>query len=688
MTDIVRRWLLELKLAERRQKDWVGQAKKIYARYRSEKAKKNSFNILWANTEVLRPAIYNSIPKPDVRRRFKDADPIGKGVSEMLSRAIEYSLDTYDFDAILKLTALDMLLVGRGLDRVRYLPTIATVENGTETPDETLEYEQVMCDHVQWDDFRHGPGKTWDKVPWVAYRHRLTRKEAVDKFGKELGSKLKLDTPADPEINNMSDAATAELFKTAEVWEIWDKDAKEVVFVAESVLDQPLKKVPDPLGLQGFFPSPKPVYAIEDTSSLIPLPLYEQYREQAEELDRVSTRINKVVDAIRVRGIYDATLHELATIMDATDNDLIPAENVTALLERGGLEKAIWFLPIQQLAAVLKELYIQREATKQVIYELTGISDIVRGSTDPRETKGAQEIKAQWGTQRLQRMQREFQRYARDLIRIKTEIIAEKFQPETLAQMTSIKFPSLQEKQQAQMQLQQGQMEIQRGLRQPGPPPPELQEVLSKPAFEEVIQLMRSDALRSFRIDIETDSTIAASMEGEMSGLTEVLTGIMQFADGVMPAIQSGMFPVEAAKEIIMTICRRSRMGNAVEDALEKIQAPQGDPAAKAEEAKVQAEQQKQEADMQAAQMKAQFEQQLEQQRMQAEQQREQARLQMEERLAMLEMQQEARLEQLRAQAQAQTDLLIARIDAMTKVQVAEINAEHQEKNEKAMDSD
>lgn len=674
MTDkLVRRWLLELKMAERRQKDWAAQTKKILDRYRSARTKKNSFNILWANTEVLRPAIYNSVPKPDVRRRFKDADAVGKAVSELLSRSLEYSLDAYDFDSVLKLTALDMLLVGRGVDRARYVPTIKTIDNGTEAPDESLEYEQVVCDHVQWDDFRHGPGKTWEQVTWVAYRHRLTRKEALEKFG-DIAKALKLDNTEHDDVNNAADMA--EMFKTAEVWEIWDKDERQVLFIAESVPDQPLKTVKDPLGLTGFFPGPKPVYAVEDATSLIPLPLYEQYREQAEELDRISSRINKVVDAIRVRGIYDSTLTELARIMDAPENDLIPAENVTTLLERGGLEKAIWFLPIQQLAMVLKELYVQREATKQVIYELTGISDIVRGSTDPRETKGAQEIKAQWGTQRLQRMQREFQRYARDLIRIKAEIIAEKFQPETLMQMTSLAFPSAQQKQQAQAALQQGQMEIQQGARQPGPPPPELQAILSRPSLDEVMGLMRSDALRSFRIDIETDSTIAASMEGEMTGLTEVLTGIMQFADGVMPAIQSGMFPVDAAKEIIMTICRRSRMGNAVEDALEKIQAPkeQDDPKAKAEEARAQAEQQK-----------AEFAQQLEQQRMQAEMAQEQARLQMEERLAMQRMEQEAALEQVRAEAQARTDLLIARIDAMTKVQVAEINAEN---HEETLDTD
>lgn len=629
------KWQTELKLSQKRHKDWISQAKKILDRYRSTKIKKNSFNILWANTEILRPAVYNSLPKPDVRRRFKDEDPIGKLVSEILGRALEYSVEAYDFDSVLKFSALDMLLTGRGISRARYIPTITTMQGttmpGTTEPEENLEYEQVVFDHVQWDDFLHGPGKTWNEVMWIAYRHRMSRKECIDKFG-EAGKSVKLDACEE-------EAGDSDDFKTAEVWEIWDKDEKEVLFLAEREI---LKRVPDPLELKDFFPSPRPVYAIEDSASLIPLPLYEQYREQAEELDKISSRINKIIGSISVKGIYDPTLGEIARLMDSVEADLIPAENVLAMLDRGGLEKAIWFMPIQQFALALRELYTQREAIKQILYELTGISDIVRGASDPRETRGAQEIKSQWGTQRLQRMQREFQRYVRDIVRIKADIIACKFQPETLLKMTSVKVQTQAEKQQAQMMLQQGQMEIQQGMRPPGPPPPELMEALSKPSLEEVVSLFRNDADMMFKIDIETDSTVAASIESDMSGLTEVLTGIAQFAGGIMPVIQSGMFPVEAAKEIITTIGRRSRMGSAVEDALGKIREPQP-------------------------------QQQPQPQPQNDNKEVEQARLQMDERIASARLQQELELERMRADSKAQTDLMVAKIEAETKIRIEEM---------------
>ena len=136
---IVRRWVLELKLAEKREKDWHKKSVKVLDRYKQKDAKKHSFNILWSNTETLRPAVYNSLPKPDVRRRFKDDDPLGKAVSDVLGRALEFGLDTTDFNHEIEATVGDMLLPGRGIARVRYVPTLAQVGVTAETHEEGAE---------------------------------------------------------------------------------------------------------------------------------------------------------------------------------------------------------------------------------------------------------------------------------------------------------------------------------------------------------------------------------------------------------------------------------------------------------------------------------------------------------------------------------------------------------------------
>jgi hypothetical protein len=454
---VVKRWNLELRLAAKTEKDWREEAEKILKVYRAEEKVKSSFNVLWSNTETLQGALYNSMPKPDVRRRFRDADPVGKYVADVLCRSAEYSMDVYDFDGLLKQTVLDILLPGRGVDRVRYKPTTEPINEPKEgeEPDERITGEKVECEHVQWDDFRHGPGKTWQEVPWVAFRHRPDRKELTKQFGR-LGETVPMDSADDEDIQK-ADGAVADTFKTLEVWEIWDKDTGEVIFIAPSYPESPLKTVKDPLGLDDFFPCPRPIYAIADSSSLIPVALYSQYKEQAEELNRISARINGLIKRLQAKGLYDSTLAEMSRLSEASDGALLAAQNVAALAERGGLDKFIWMYPIETIANVVKILMEQREACKAVIYEIAGIGDIMRAASDPQETFGAQKLKSQWGSQRLQRLQREFQRYVRDLIRIKCQVIGNKFQLETIREMTGIKLLTNAEKQQVQMQAQRFQ---------------------------------------------------------------------------------------------------------------------------------------------------------------------------------------------------------------------------------------
>ena len=690
---IVRRWILELNLADKREKDWRGKADKIWSRYRQNDVKKHSFNILWANTETLRPAVYNSLPQPDVRRRFKDADPLGKAVSETLKRSLEYGLDTSDFDASIKATVLDLLLPGRGVARVRYVPSFIQVgvtqathdeenethaegEEALEGDAEELDWEQAPIEHVQWDDFRISTGKEWSEVTWIGFRHRLTRDELVEQFG-EIGEQVNLDAAEDEDVQAEKDEKVANAFKTAEVWEIWCKEDREVLFICKGHKESPLQILDDPLNLQGFWPIPRPLYAIEDSSSLVPVPMYELYKEQAEELDRVSARINKLVEGLKLRGIYDATLSELSEVMRGQDNELVPAANVTALLERGGLEKAIWFMPIQTAALVLKELYVQREQTKAVIYELTGISDILRGSTNANETATAQQIKNQWGSNRLKRLQSEVSRFIRDLMRIQGEIIAEKFQPETFQGMTGLKYPSAQEKEQAMMQYQQQAAVAQQQGQQP-PPPPDL-----PPSWDEIIAIMRDDAQRTFKVDIETDSTVAASIETDMKAMQEVLGGITQLVQGLGPAVQMGAIPVDALKEIVLTVARRAKLGNAVEDALDGIKQPPPQAQDNGEQAKMQAEQQKAQADMQMKQAEMQQSAQLEQMKMQAQQQAEAQKAQMTMQVEQMKAEQQASIEMQRlefdkfkAQLEAETKVLVAQISAEAGAKQAQISAE------------
>lgn len=712
---IARRWILELKLADKRESKWRKRANDIYEAYTPEQPALHSFNVLWTNTETLRQAVYNSLPQPDARRRYQDDDPLGKQVGEVLTRALEFCQDTYDFNAVLQDDTLAVLLAGRAVSRVRYLPKIRTVEGGApmaegaeegETSEgeayEEIEWEQVICERVQYDDFRIlGAAKTWETVSGIAFRHRMTREDMREKFGDQIGNAIPLDSADDEDIKR-SAKECEDLFKTAEIWEIWNKDDKEVIWICKGH-SVPCKIQDDPLRLSGFFPIPRPWYAIQNDKSLVPAALYTQYEQQAKELNKLTARISKIIDALKVRGVYDATLTELSELMKGSDNDLIPAQNATALLDRGGLDKAIWMMPIDVAATVLKELYAQRDATKQIIYEVTGISDIMRSASDPNETFGAQKIKTQWGTQRLQRMQKEAQRYIRDLVRLKAEIIAEKFQPETLEKMTLVKMPHQAELDAKKMQVdQQYKMAVQQAQMANQPPPPQPQLPPDPITWEAVVEAMRNDATRTYHIDIETDSTLSATQDTDMAGLREVLTAVSQVMQAFAPAVERGAMPVEAVKEIMLAVVRRAKLGSAVEDSLEKIQAPK--PPADPNAAKAQIEQQKMQAaaqmeqmkaqmadqqhqrqlaaDMQAAQQQAQLQAQLQAHEQQVQAQQNEHQNQLEAARAQQQAQMDAQLEQQRlaseermAAMQGQLQMLIAQMNNAAKVEVAEIAA-------------
>ena len=702
-----RQWKKELQLADKREKTWRDEAEKVVKRYRAEEKKRNRVNVLWSNTETLRPAIYNSRPSPDVRRRFRDADPLGKAVSEVLERSLMVMIDYECTDQIFKNDTLDGLLVGRGVSRIRYIPSLRQVGEGPKQPgdgprqsgdgddeqigvqsgeeQEEVEYEQVLPEHVDWRDFRHGYGRVWDEVPWVAFRHKLSRPDAEKKFVKTDLSPVKFAVPESDDKKNPNDQPS-ETSKVAEFWEIWDKIGERVFFTQEECeyLLYP-EDNPDgdpPIDFSGFFPVPEPLRIIENTGSTLPVIPFSLYQNQADELDRISARIDKIVAGMKLRALYDGKLEaDLKSMMEGDDNELIPVQNPQAY--DGGLDKALAWWPVEKAAQLLESLYEARDRQKAIIDEITGISDIIRGATDPDETAKAQELKQTNASVRLQRMQKEVQRYAKDLIRLASDAMCAKFAPQTFAEMTELQFPTQQQKQLAQMQAQP----------LPGQPPAPPNPMLQMPTWDDILGLMRSNGLRKFKIDVETDSTVAATLDSDMRGLTEVMVGIGAMLKDMAPLVQSGALPIDAAKELIMAVVRRARMGMAVEDAFEKLKAPNppGPPEA------VQVAQIKAQTDKENIQAKAQTDIAKSQAEQQAQAQSRQAELQMEAQKgqldAQIELQKDAQGKQHElALKQAEGDIrirelamqlenerLIADANNQTKIQVAEIAAAAQQ---------
>ena len=594
-------WISQIRAAQRREENWRKEAQTALQRYVLESQQGQydgggRFNILWSNTETLRNAVYNVPPAPDVRQRWDTKDPAALAAAETLDRALTYTIERSGFDIVARRAVLDYLLPGRSVVRLRYDPVIAPAfdEMGQPMLDETgaaleqLNDETVQFENIAYTDFVHSEARAWEKVEWIAFRHFFTRDDAKKLFPPDAYNLLsftsRLGETDDTALGENNNQSSDEAADRALVWEIWDKPQGRVVWVAEGVRENGgvLYETDPPLDLEGFFPTPRPMYAVEQPDRLVPMPFYSQYKEQAQELDRVTSRIKAMVGVVKYRGIYDAAMGgDIARIVDeGEDGSFIPSDNAVLWREVGGLGNALWTMPLADAIAALEKLYQSREQTKQVIYEITGISDVLRGSTDARETATAQQIKAQWGSSRVGGMKREVQRYFKDLLEIAAEIIGEHFQVETLKTITGLPYPTEQEKQQAAMQLQQIQaMQEQAQMGdsgQPPPPmPPEMQqaeELLQQPSWDEVKQIISSDGLRSCKVDIETDSTIAPDQRAEMQAFSETMQMVGGLLQQVMPGVQSGVLPPDLAMALLTATIRKTPLANEMTSILQKYE--------------------------------------------------------------------------------------------------------------------
>lgn len=119
---------------------------------------------------------------------------------------------------------------------------------------------------------------------------------------------------------------------------------------------------------------------------------------------------------------------------------------------------------------------------------------------------------------------------------------------------------------------------------------------------------MKDDSLRSYRIDIETDSTVAPDEQRDKEQATEAITALASFAQVVFPLVQEGAMSKDVAGEAMKWLARKFRMGRDLEDFLnvqqQQPQQPQQDPKAQAE---AQAVMQKTQAEIQKMQMELQL---------------------------------------------------------------------------------
>jgi hypothetical protein len=515
---------------------------------------------------------------------------------------------------------------------------------------EEIEYECAPVDYVHWKDFGHSSARTWEEVTQVWRWVYMTREALVERFGEDMGRKIPLDSGPD----NLDGPNKQREGTRAKICELWDRETQKVYWIHKGMA-QFVDERDDPLRLEGFYPCPRPLYATTTSDTLVPVPDFLLYQDQANELDILSDRIDGLVKALRMRGVYDASQPALQRLLTEGDNNaLIPVDKWMAFGEKGGLKGSIDLLPLDTLAQALLQCYTAREQIKAQIYEITGISDIIRGQTAASETATAQQIKGQYAGLRLRSMQEEVALFASELIRLKAQIICQLFQPQTILQYAAAQQMS-----------------------------PDDQQLIPQ-----ALQLLADKPLRNFRIEVASDSLVQIDEQQNKQDRLEFVQAYGGFLEKALPIVaqvpQAAPIVIELMKYGVGAFKQAEPIEGTLDRMLEGItqqqQAQAGAPpppdpemikaqmAQQAEAARVQADtaiaQQKAQFDAQMMQAKLQAEMQMEQMKAQAQAAIEEQRQRFEAALKAEELAQRAELERHKAQLDADTKVLVARISA------------------------
>jgi len=624
------RWREEISMAEKEFEEFHRKGRDTVRRFKDERDAidnaERKYNIFTANVTILQSSLYAKIPKVSVGRRFgQQMDDVARVASMMLQNCIMQDIDEpeCDFDQVMKDAIEDRLVPGMGTAWLR-LETDTEERELEEQSDpltgeviqeaatyEAITRQEVIIEHVFWEDFLYSPCRTWKERRWVGRKVYMDQDALVERFGEDKGKRIALDYNPKTSTENSNEPQN-EILQKAIIYEIWDRQKREVVWLSKG-FPELLDEKPDPLHLEDFEPCPKPLFALTTTSNCIPTNDFVLFQDQYNELDQVNNRISLLVSACKVVGVYDSSSTGIQRMLQqGTENTLVPVDNWAMFAEKGGIKGVVDWLPLDMVIAALERLRQAREDIKGQIYELTGISDIVRGDTKASETLGAQKLKAGFASVQIQKKQDEVARFAQDVLRIKGEIICRHVEPEQMLQMSNMMF------------YMDGQ---------------------NAPLIHQAIQLLKGDHEQfEWRVNVQADSMAMVDYASQKQEKVELINAVATFLQSAATTLKAvppaAPMLFQVLKFAISGFKGSQEMEGVIDQGIDAIMKDLQEQKAKAENTPP-PEVIKAQTDMKTAQQKAQMDQQSKQQELAIKQQ---------------EAQLNAQVRQTEAQMNAQTE--------------------------------
>lgn len=623
-------WDKRIDKAEKFMEKYLEHGKKVYCLYEDDREdvmyRGKKVNFFYANVNTMKESLFNSLPKPDVNRLHRGdfQDDVSRVAACIMSRCLTYEVHCApNFKEAITNAILEVLVPGMGQVWLSF-------SEG-----------EITCDHVFWEDYIQGPARKWSDVPWVGRKQHFTKAEVIEKYGAEALKLLEQDM-----AKSVNDQIKQILQDKFVVYEIWEKKTRKVFHIAKGA-SAPLLELDDPLRLRKFFPCPKPLMANLNTKKFLPVTDYYMAQDQYDTINILYQRINLIVKAIKVAGLYDSGNTAVSQLLAAEENKMIPVDNWAMFAERGGAKGLIDWYPVEVVAQVLVHLQGQVEVEKALLYEITGMSDIMRGASNQYETAKAQQIKAQFAGVRIAAKQRDVGEFVGDILSIMAEMATQLYDDQKIQQIV-------------------------------GDLPPEDAQFAPM-----AMQVLRSDMLVRYKVSVQADSMTEADWQLEKEQRMEVVGAIGQIFSSALPIVEQApqLLPmvVHLVKFAVVGYKAGRELEGWLDGQLDKLLQQQLEAERNPQPEEPSPEDKKAEAEIQKIQMEAETKQreadqkmQLEQQKMAMEQQMMEQKLQFEREMAEIKIMLQQALAQMKlqeAQVQGQVKREQASMDMAMKAE-------------------
>lgn len=551
----------------------------VYSRQTQIEDIKRQISLWWYTVDTLLPIYCSRIPRVEVELRKKSGTIVDQLASQALERAAQFSIDNQgDFQDTCQGFAKDALMTGRAVSWVRYQPEMTdkifeysvkynkegmfvtsegdlidptTVEIVSESGKSAVirdtvpskDAEKAILERIHYKDYLVSPCRLPTEIEWKARRAFLDKSQVTEMFGKDIAKNVKFDVfPEDFSRQRSDDNTKFDGSQKSEWQEIWCEKTGKVYWLCERSDSRILEVSEPPLVFEDFYPCDE-INTNQSPKSIIPVSDYWQSRDMIIEIERLTTRIAALIQAIKVSGAYDATLgDDLQNILNS-DFRLTPIKRWPSYKnQRGGMANMIEMFDVTPYVNSLNTAIAARQEILNRYYESMKMSDIVRGITDAQETAAAQELKSGWASFGMQVRQNSFTKFVSKGITKVAKVITDEFADQHLFNMADGSDLLSQAQQSQQV-------------------PPEFR-------WEDITAAMRA-GITDYRIQAASDSFVEINQAQDRESRKELMAGTGQFLSEIVPMIQQFPQMMPYAAEMMKFVGRSYKVGKELEATLE-----------------------------------------------------------------------------------------------------------------------